>query len=485
MRAILIAPCPAGAAQLHDDYPGPLLPLCGRPFLQHVVEFLAAQGVRRFDVVLSERPERVEELLGDGGRWGVGVTYHLARDPTRPYRPLRAVDFGGEPALLLAHADRLPRVVLAEERGPTPRLFYPRGDGPTGWSGWALLSPDHLASLPPDADEMDLERHLLKFRADGSRRAVPVVLGARTLAEAFASQRALLAGEFPGLAPGGRERVPGVWISRNVAVHPTALLIPPVFAGENCLVGAGARLGPNAALGSDCVLARGSDLREAIVLPGTYVGEEVELEGVVVDRDRLILPAGARELAVPRPDLLGDLTDRPVRRWLAGLLRRAVAVVLLVAALPVLLPAALWFGVRRRPAVRIPAARASGDLPTFSLLSLWPEGESPGPRGVPPTARGFLLGFLPALVNVARGELHFVGLPPRSPEEVDELPDDWRAAYLRGGAGVVTEAAVLYRGEPTAHELYATELLHARTGGLRHDAGILLRYLARTFIPFL
>ena len=50
---------------------------------------------------------------------------------------------------------------------------------------------------------------------------------------------------------------------------------------------------------------------------------------------------------------------------------------------------------------------------------------------------------------------------------------------------MVTEAAVLYRGEPTAHELYATEALHIRAGGLRHDTGILVRYLARTFIPFL
>jgi hypothetical protein len=65
------------------------------------------------------------------------------------------------------------------------------------------------------------------------------------------------------------------------------------------------------------VLGRHCEVRDSIILPSSYVGEAVELDGMVVDRDRLIHSTGARGV-VPRPDVLGDLDDRPMRRWLAA-----------------------------------------------------------------------------------------------------------------------------------------------------------------------
>ena len=102
------APC---TAPLTERYPTPLLPLVDRPFLQHVIEFCVHQGVRRFDFVLSHLPEKVEEFLGGGERWGSSFTCHLAREPSRPYRLLRVLDFAGGPdePVLFGHADRLPR----------------------------------------------------------------------------------------------------------------------------------------------------------------------------------------------------------------------------------------------------------------------------------------------------------------------------------------------------------------------------------------
>src|SRR5437879_4267196 len=116
MRVILIATGQAnGLAPLDEHYPAPLLPLLDRPFLQHVVEYVAQQGVTRFDFVLSQHPERFEDLLGDGTRWGCRFTFHLAGDALRPYRALQTLDLGpdGEP-VLLGHADRLPPVRLSE-----------------------------------------------------------------------------------------------------------------------------------------------------------------------------------------------------------------------------------------------------------------------------------------------------------------------------------------------------------------------------------
>jgi hypothetical protein len=159
-----------------------------------------------------------------------------------------------------------------------------------------------------------------------------------------------------------------------------------------------------------------------------------------------------------------------------------------VPALPVLVLTALWFKVRRgqalcsREVLRLPASSLDADCPTFFLFSFWPEEATPNPRGVPPTLRGFVLGFLPALLNVAGG-CRFVGLPPRSREEVLNLSEDWQSVYLRGKPGIVTEPAVLYRHEPTTHEQYATErCMCSRWASTRRVDFIAL--LRSTVLPF-
>jgi hypothetical protein len=79
------------------------------------------------------------------------------------------------------------------------------------------------------------------------------------------------------------------------------------------------------------------------------------------------------------------------------------------------------------------------------------------------------------LVNVARGDLRLVGLPPRTPEQVRKLPPDWRALYLRGRAGIIS-VTLLDVEQPSEEEVYAAEGAYAVAGGFLHDLGLLFRY---------
>src|SRR5579884_2167414 len=104
MRAIILATGVSPEAPfLYDHYPVPMIPLVDRPFIQHVVEVCARDGVSHFDFVLHHLPEKIEHHLGDGTRWGSTFTFHLARDESRPYRLLKSLDFssaGNEPILI-------------------------------------------------------------------------------------------------------------------------------------------------------------------------------------------------------------------------------------------------------------------------------------------------------------------------------------------------------------------------------------------------
>jgi hypothetical protein len=71
-----------------------------------------------------------------------------------------------------------------------------------------------------------------------------------------------------------------------------------------------------------------------------------------------------------------------------------------------------------------------------------------------------------------------VGLPPRTPAEAEQLGPDWRALYLRGKAGLVSEV-LLHPDDLTEEEAYALEGVYAVTGGPLRDLGLLARYFLR------
>jgi lipopolysaccharide/colanic/teichoic acid biosynthesis glycosyltransferase len=90
--------------------------------------------------------------------------------------------------------------------------------------------------------------------------------------------------------------------------------------------------------------------------------------------------------------------------------------------------------------------------------------------------RDFFLRFLPALINIAKGELSFVGVQPRTKGEILNLPHDWQNLYLRTKAGIITEAYVYYGENPTKEELYSAEAFYAVTAGIQHDLKLLIHY---------
>jgi NDP-sugar pyrophosphorylase family protein len=68
--------------------PKPLLPLCGRPIIEHVLRGLHAAGVRQTILVTGYRGERIESALGDGSRLGMRLCYRRQERPEGTARAL-------------------------------------------------------------------------------------------------------------------------------------------------------------------------------------------------------------------------------------------------------------------------------------------------------------------------------------------------------------------------------------------------------------
>ncbi len=60
---------------LTDVTPKPLLPVGGRPLIEHHLIALAAAGINEVVINHAWLGKRIEQALGDGSRWGVTIRY--------------------------------------------------------------------------------------------------------------------------------------------------------------------------------------------------------------------------------------------------------------------------------------------------------------------------------------------------------------------------------------------------------------------------
>jgi hypothetical protein len=475
-QAVLIAPGSFWASG--QEGPAELLHVAGRPLLRHALDALAELKCKRVDVVLGSSPERFRELLGDGRRWGVEIVYHLARDPRRPYARLPAIEVL-EGRVLLAHAHSLP-----------PREAVRRG---RVVAGWGYVPSETLHAIPDTlgVDEIDgwlARRWELPVAIDADLRATADV---RTPEAFLRATRMLLSGQRGDVLFTGKEKGDRVRVGWGAAIHPSARVTGPAYIGERATVGPGAVVGPNAVIGAGAIVSDGAVVAESVVEPGTYVGDtltlrrviaregclvDAELDTVVEVRDRLLL--GAATLAQPAPALA-----RNVVRVAAGAVWGLTLPVQLATA------AVLRFA-RRGPVVC-----------RVDVHTTWRRGRAAGPRTtqlttfdpdfghVPPTGsttaswKELFLRFLPGLLSVARGDIALVGLDPRTPRVVADLPAHWRELVQAAPPGLISAREALDEVSPSPEALFAADAVLIASETLGFKLRLVGRYFLRRLRP--
>src|SRR5262245_51407466 len=429
MRAVILA---GGAGRrlrpLTLRRPAALLPVAGRPIVEYVIEHLARYGVSDATLALHHCPSRIEPLLADGARFGLRLEYAPERVGLGTAGAARRVAVGWpEPFILVAatalittdlskavafHRDREAAltIVCGAGNGDTDLALddddgiAPPGGGGRGVSslGLAIVNPEALSRFP-SGRHCDLMADLVPaLRAAGLavRGYVSSESGlvVRTPADLLAANRQAVAGELPDLVMRGFEVRPGIRLCRGARVHPTARLLPPVLIGLNAEIGRDATI-EAAVIGDDVIVEPYSTVRRSVVLNRTHIGADLQLQGVIVDRQTLGDVAASTWVTVDDARILGD-TRAPFRSNPGNLVGRAVATALIALSAPVWLPclAALGIESRGRPFRSKRVVGARGEPVRLRRVAI---------RG--PVGR-FLerlhLKRVPYLWSVVRGDLH-------------------------------------------------------------------------------
>jgi len=74
MEALIIA-AGKGSRLNHYPCPKPLIPVLGRPLIEHIIRRVRKAAITDLKIVVGYKADQIQEAIGDGGRWGVHIDY--------------------------------------------------------------------------------------------------------------------------------------------------------------------------------------------------------------------------------------------------------------------------------------------------------------------------------------------------------------------------------------------------------------------------
>src|SRR5262245_13074094 len=63
------------------DLPKPMIPIAGKPLLEHQIELAKRYGFADIIIFACYRPDLIERHFGDGRNWGVRISYIIEKEP--------------------------------------------------------------------------------------------------------------------------------------------------------------------------------------------------------------------------------------------------------------------------------------------------------------------------------------------------------------------------------------------------------------------
>ena len=408
MQAVLFADRHgAELAPLCDSQCPALLSVANRPLIELAIEDLVTAGATEILIVVSDDAAEIRAMCGEGALWGVVIRYLLSRGEEAPDRLLARFSSLLKPPFLAARGDVLRRNVCREFLRAADAIAEPVASAAIDGTPLGLCMVRQWPVALPDLDWPP--RH-----EDGTTTGKVFLQRALfdPLTEIGGLHRAVLAmaapdgGGDPDIGPPGIDLEPGLRVDRLAEVDRGSRESGDILVGARSWVHPRARLTGPCVIGSDCYIDRDARLRNSVILPGTYVGEGLEVDNAIVAGTTLIRVDLGIEIPVGEPKLLGsngNVIGEHIRQWP----ERLIGIAMLAMSLP------LWPLAVAASALAAPRALLTRRLITVKGLDL--KTGQPVDRAVGAwqfTTRIPVLRHLPMLGLVARGDLRLFGARP-------------------------------------------------------------------------
>lgn len=318
---------------LTSNQPKPMVPIVGKPCMEHILELLRRHGVEDVIVTLAFMPEAIRSYFGGGEAIGLAVNYSVEETPAGTAGSVKRVADQLDDTFIVISGDALCDVDLSQlvefhrARGASVTIGLKHVDNPLefgivvideegrverflekpGWgevfsdtinTGIYVIEPEVLRHIPDDVPfdfSKELFPHLLEMgrpiyglALDGYWQDVGNLDQYRQANVDALEERVALS--IPGLRVRGN-----LWIGDGVDLDDLdmASIAGPSFIGNYCKIGRSAQIGPHTVLSSSVTVREGAVVARSIVDTSSHLAAASRVEGAVIGRS-CFLQARAR-----------------------------------------------------------------------------------------------------------------------------------------------------------------------------------------------
>jgi len=326
MRAVVMAGGEGTRLRpLTSNQPKPMVPIVGKPCIEHIVELLRDHGLTDVVITLAFLPQAIRSYFGDGSSLGVDIEYSVEESPLGTAGSVRLATQGlrldetflvisGDAlcdidlsALVEFHKDKRAAVTIGLKSVENPLEFgivvtdednrVERFLEKPSWgqvfsdtinTGIYVIEPEVMRHVPNDRP-YDFSKELFPLLLEMGRPIYGYVCDGYW--QDIGNLDQYRQANFDALDEKVRLKVPGiklrgdVWIGEGVEIDDVEGVEGPAFVGDYC------RVAPDASVAPYTVLATGVTLRErarvsrSIIDAGTYVGRSAMIEGAILGRN--------------------------------------------------------------------------------------------------------------------------------------------------------------------------------------------------------
>jgi mannose-1-phosphate guanylyltransferase / phosphomannomutase len=307
---------------LTSNQPKPMVPIVGKPCMEHALDLLRRHGLTEVVVTLAFMPQAIRTYFGDGESLGLEMDYSIEEQPLGTAGSVALAKERLTDTFLVISGDALCDVdltglidahrrngaavtiglksvenplefgiVVADEDGRVERFLEKPSWGQvfsdTINTGIYVLEPEVLRHVPDDRP-FDFSKELFPLLLDMGRPMYGHVLDGYwqdvgTLEQFRQANFDALDGAVQLEVPGLRLRG-NVWVSEDVDIDQLEPIVGPAFVGVNSRVSDGASIGAYTVLTRGVIVREGARIARTVVDAGTYLGRSSVVEGAILGR---------------------------------------------------------------------------------------------------------------------------------------------------------------------------------------------------------
>jgi mannose-1-phosphate guanylyltransferase / phosphomannomutase len=307
---------------LTSNQPKPMVPVVGKPCMEHIVELLRGHGINDVIVTVAFLPQAIRSYFGDGESLGVNIEYSVEESPLGTAGSVRLASEKLADTFVVISGDALTDVnlqklvdfhrkqgaavtiglksvenplefgiVVTDDEGRIERFLEKPSWGQvfsdTINTGIYVLEPEVLRHVPTDRP-YDFSKELFPLLLEMGRPLYGYVF--EEYWQDVGNLEQFRQANFDALDGAVSLNVPGirlrgnVWIGEGVELDDLEQIEGPAFVGNYSRIGAGATVAPYSVLSASVTLRERARTSRSVIDASTYIGRSALVEGAIVGR---------------------------------------------------------------------------------------------------------------------------------------------------------------------------------------------------------